>query len=96
MSLFEKKEQISRSELRRVLKKDIGSIPGTRRRFMRKERVAFEKEVFGKKYGPLISRDDYKRGLKELEKAKYRVKSSAERLEIERKVRFFKRLGGIS
>lgn len=94
MSLFEKKEQISRSELRKALRKDLGSIPGSGRRFTRKERVVFEKEVFGKKYGPFISRDDYKRALGKLEKDKYRVKTRAERVKTERKVKFLKKLGG--
>ena len=95
MGIFEKKEQISRSEFRQALRKDSGSIPGSRRRFLRKERVVFEKEVFGKEYGPLISRDDYKRALRKLERDKYRVKTRAERVKTERKVKFLKKLGGI-
>ncbi|MCD6550023.1 hypothetical protein J7K24_00570 [bacterium] len=101
MSLFEKKKEISREELREKLREAPSKVPTgsswitSSERFEEKERVGLEKEVFGKKYGSYISKEEYKKALRELEEKKIRAKTSQEKLEIERKIRYLKEFGGI-
>ena len=88
MSLFEKKPQISRSRLREILRKADG-----KGKLNRQKRVRLEQEVFGKKYGELISPRDYKRALNELKKARFRTtKSYRGKLELNRKIKFLEGL----
>jgi len=86
MSIFKGRESITRSEFRQILREDSGSIPGSRRRFGRRERLAFEKEVFDrKKYGPFISKSDFQDVLEQLEKGKLHSETRAERLKRKRR-----------
>ena len=101
MSLFDKRKEIPREELREKLREASPKVPTgsswitSSERFDEKERVGLEKEVFGKKYGSFISREEYKKALRELEQKKFRAKSSQEKLDIERKIRYLKKFGGI-
>ena len=88
MSIFEKKNYIDRRAFRQALEEDSGSIPGSGRRFTKKERVAFELEVFGKECGPLISKQDYQGALKGLAKQKEQAKTEAEKWAIQRKTSY--------
>jgi len=94
MSLFEEKKEIPRRELRERLRKAPGRVPGSSRFYVRREREALEKE-FGKKYGSYISEPEYKKRLWELRRERYKAKTSAEKLEIDRKIRYLRKLGGI-
>ncbi len=93
MGLFDKKTQISRSELRQDLRKATPHVPDSVRDYSQKERVAFE-QGFGKKYGTLISQQEFQKKLKELSKAKAQEKTGAGKLELDRQIRYFKRLAG--
>lgn len=95
MSLFKEKEQISRKDFRKALMEVSGTMPGDRRRFFRREGLAFERKVFSKTPGPLVSKGDYERALKEFEKEKYLLRRRNERVELKRKVDFLKELGGV-
>ena len=92
MSIFGQKGHISRNEFRQALRRDSGSIPHSRQSFTKKERVAFEKEVFGKKLGSLISKRDYQQAVGSLAKQKSQAKSEAEKWAIRRKVGYLKKL----
>ena len=94
MPLFEKRKQISRREFRERLRKAPSCIPGSRKTYTRRERAAFEKELFGKKYGSHVSRPEYKKRLRLLGKERYRAKTSAKKLKIDRKIRYLKKFGG--
>lgn len=96
MSLFEKKQQLTRSELRQALRKASPFIPGSGvRMFRRQKRVEMEKEVFGKRYGAHITREDYRKALGRLRVKKSQAKAGKEKLGIDRKIRFLRKLGGI-
>lgn len=95
MSLFEKKRELSRSEFREALRKASFTIPGGGGMFSTAERIKIEKEIFGKQYGGYISKEEYQRRLREMALEKARAKTGAKKLEIDRKIRFLKKLGGI-
>ena len=95
MGFFDKKKSISREEFRKSLRKAPSGIPGSSRKFYRREREGLEKDLFGKKYGSHISRGELKDRVQELRKEKYRAKTQAGRDEIDRKVRYFEKHGGI-
>ena len=96
MGLFDKRKSIPRRDLLSHLRKDRGSVPGTGgRRFGQKERMGLGKEVFGPKYGSDISRNDYRRAVRELSSRKAQTKDIKQRTEIERQVRYLKRMGGM-
>ena len=96
MSLFEKKQQLSRTQLREALRKASPSIPGSGRKFTRKERVGMEKELFPHKtYGGHISQQDCQRRIRALQKERAITKAYAEKAEIDRTIRFLKREAGI-
>lgn len=89
MALFEKKSEISRSELRETLRKADGQ-----GKLNAQQRVRLEQEVFKKEYGNFISSGDYRRGLRELRQKRFSAKSYREKLELDRKIRFLEGLGG--
>lgn len=92
MSLFDQKKYLRRRELKETLKKAPPRLPGVGGRFSTKERVEMEKEVFGKEYGEYISRGEYGRAVKKLEDARYRAKTSADKLKIDRRIKFLKKI----
>lgn len=106
MGLFDDKKEVSRKELKTALKKSPMAIPGTGgKRYTRKERASFEKELFSPKYGSRISKGDYKIALENLRKSRFesvldkdkgkmRKRTAAEKRSIESKRRFMKNIGG--
>lgn len=94
MGLFDKERPISRSEFRQGLRKATPHVPNSARNYSQKERVAFEKGFDTRKYGTLISQQEFQKKLKELSKAKAQEKTGAGKLELDRQIRYFKRLAG--
>ena len=94
MGLFDnKKRGITRRELREILRRAPSVVPGVGgRRYSEKERVALEKEIFGREYGEEISQRDFKDAIEKLRKNKYKLKTMAERLELEHKIKFLEHL----
>jgi len=96
VSLFGGKSSLSRGQLREGLRKASPYIPGSGgRMFGRKERVGLESKAFGKKLGSQIGRRDYSRAIKDLGKSKAKATTQPERTQIEREIRFLKKLGGM-
>ena len=95
MSLFEKKEYLTRSQFRERLRGASPKIPGSSKMFSRKERVKLEKDVFGKKYGQIIDKGEFKRKLRELRHEKFVAKTGAEKTQIDRKIRYLEKLSDI-
>jgi len=95
MSLFEKKAHLTRTQLRERLRKASPKIPDSSKVFSRKERVKLEKEVFGKKYGQIIDKGEFRRKLQELKHEKFIAKNSTEKTNIDRKIRYLEKLSGI-
>ena len=94
MGLYDKKRSLSREELKGTLRGHSGRIPGTGgKKYHRAQRGGMVKEVFGRKYGSQISKQDYRGALRELQSAKKVLKGRA-RKEIDQKIRYLKELGG--
>ncbi len=94
MAIFNKKSELSRSELRESLRRSSGKIPDSGRWFSREERAKLEKE-FESKYGSHISKSDALRELREQRKLKERAKTYDEKMAIDRKIRYLKNFFGI-
>lgn len=96
MPLFEKRDSFSRPELRKSLGRDSGIIPKTGgQRFSYDQREKMGREVFGSKYGSQISSHDYKSAVRDLKNTKVKVEDPKQRAEIDKKINYLKRLGGI-
>jgi len=94
MSLFDKKDQISRVDFRRYLRKASPRIPESGKRIPYSQRVRIEKEFFPQeKFGPYISKQDFKRKIAALKRQRYRVRPD-QKIEIDRKINYLKYLGG--
>lgn len=95
MGIFDKKKSISRRELKSTFRKDRGTIPRTGgRKYHQRERAKITKEVFGSKYGSEISKNDYRRAMQDLKSAGRKAKTPTEKLKINRKINYLRRLGG--
>ena len=94
-SFFGKKGYLTRLQLREKLRKDTGKIPGSAKWYTRRERESIEKESFGKDYGEYITPQEYHYRIKQLNKDKFKAKSAKEKLDIDRKIRYLKKLGGV-
>ncbi len=87
MSLFEKKPRLSRSELREKLRKADGE-----GRINQQDRIRLEREVFGTKYGQLISQRDFTIALRELRQARFRTKDYREKDKLDKQIKLLERL----
>ena len=87
MSLFDKKPEVSRRELRDTLRKSDG-----KGKFKRDQRVKLESQAFPKKYGPMISSQDYKRALNDLRRQRFQTKDYTEKLKIDREIKLLEGL----
>jgi len=95
MGIYDKKRSISRRELESTFKKDRGTIPGTGgRKYHHRERAGMTKDIFGAKYGSEISKNEYRRAVRDLKSAKREAKTPTEKIRISRKIDYLRRLGG--
>lgn len=94
MGIFDNKKSISRSKFREVLRRTPMRSTSSARGYTHRERVNLEREVFGPKYGGQISKRDYRTALGKMHGDRFKAKNSVERREIERKIRYLKRIGG--
>ncbi len=95
MSFFGKQKYIDRREFRKKLEDASPKIPGSGKEFNREERINLEKEIFGKKYGEFITKEEFKRKLLEMRYKKFRAKSFAEKKKLDRRIRYLEKLSGI-
>lgn len=94
MGLFDKKDSVSRQEMRSALRRSSIIKPGTGGgKYTEKERMTIEKELFPSEYGGQISKKDYNDALSSIERGKA-GKSFGERREIQRKIDALKKFGG--
>lgn len=95
MGIYDKRRSISRRDLKSTFRKDVGAIPGTGgRKYHQRERTKITNEVFGSKYGSEISKDEYRRAIRDLKSAGKGAKTITEKTRIRRKIDYLKRLGG--
>lgn len=96
MTLFEKKQQISRKEFRETLRKKNPVVPGTYRKlFSFEDKKGMEEKLFGKRINAQASKEKYKRLIREIGRDKYKVSDVSKRRIIDKKIRLLKKLGGI-
>jgi len=95
MGIYEKRRSIPRRELKSTFKRHRGTIPGTGgKKYHQRERDKMTREVFGPKYGSQISKDEYRRAVRDLESTKRGAKTPSEKLKISQKVRYLREMGG--
>ena len=93
MGLFNKRDSVSRAELRTALRKSSITKPGTGgKKYTEKERMALEKKLFPREYGGEISKEEYGGALEDMRRGKM-GKSFGERREIQRKIDALKKFG---
>lgn len=95
MSIFGKEKYIDRREFRKKLEKASPKIPGSGKGFSREERIDLEKQVFGKKYGELISKGEFKKKLLEMRHKRFRSGSFTEKKKLDRRIRYLEKISGI-
>ncbi len=93
MGIFKNKKELSRTALRKAFRKASPYIPGAGgKTYSQKERTELEKKLFGSKYGSYLTKAEYKKKIQELKGQKYRAKTSAEKLKIDRQTRYLESL----
>lgn len=96
MGLFDKKQEISRDEMKQAMRKASPYLSGTSSKiYSDKERIGLGKELFGNEYGSRISKQDYQKMLNKLEVEKMKVKTSGEKFKMDRQIRYLKNIGGL-
>ena len=96
MGLFDKKRALSRPQLKKAFRESSGVIPRTGgKKFTRKEREKMTRDVFGRKYGSQISKRDFQTSVRELEKERGKTTDRKQQRELNKKIRYLRRLGGI-
>jgi len=94
MGLFKKEKSISRPDLRSALRKDSGIIKGGEGKFNYGDREKIVKEVFGPKYGKEISKDDFKKAIRVLERKRSATSGIKESEKIDDKIKYLKQIAG--
>ncbi len=92
-SFFGNKKEISRREFRERLRGASSRIPGTTRKYYKKERAGLEKG-FGKEYGSYISKREFKRHLWKLKRERFKERNPAKKAKIKDEIRYFEEHGG--
>jgi len=96
MGIFDKKQSVSRKELKDTFRRDSGIIPRTGgKKYYEAERKGMVDKAFSKKYGSQISRGDFRGAIRDLGTAKRQAKTFHEKREIEKRIGYLKRTGGI-
>lgn len=86
MGLFDKKQHITRPQLRDILRKTPSQNFNTR------ERERMEQEIFGKKYGSFLDKSEFNRKICELRTKRYNAKTFAEKSKIDKKIKLVKEI----
>lgn len=93
-SIFGGKSALGMGEARWKIRKSSPSIPGTSgEMYSEEERAEIAKEL-SKKYGNYLERDERYRIYGSLNKEKTQAKTNAERIKVDRKIRYLKGLLG--
>lgn len=93
MGIFDKRSSISRSEFKRYLRKEAPRTrPGTGQRMSHQRRIGLEK-AFGKEFGQYITKPEFQKRVRQLERAKQSVKKPSELIDLRRKIKYLKEIG---
>lgn len=91
------KEEILREKLREILEKDSGYVPGMPGKSLRKsERISLLNTFFPvKKFPKKIKKWQIQKTIKSLQSRKFKIKDKEKREDLERKVRYLKKITGL-
>lgn len=93
---FKEKEVLTRRELREKLREAPSVVPGTGKRYTRRERVRMEQDFFDRrKYGSHVSRQEFERVVRKLQGQRFRAKTEEARRKLGRAIRYLKEVGGV-
>lgn len=93
MGIFDKRSSISRSGFKRYLRKEAPRTrPSTGQRMSHQKRMGMEK-VFGKEFGQHITKPEFKKRIRQLERTKRSVKKPSELIDLQRKIKYLKEIG---
>jgi len=91
MTLFDKKSEIPRSQLKNILgKSDVKA--GSGRQLSAKQKILMEKKDFPKKFGESISKAEYKMTVNKLKAEKRNQEDFSQKLKIGKKIKFLEEL----
>ena len=95
MGLFDKRQSVSREEIKSTFKKSSGIIPKTGgEKYYQEQRDKLAKEALKPGYGSEISKDDFRKTIRGLEALKKTAKTGQEKIELGKKINYFKEIGG--
>ena len=93
MGIFDKRSSISRSGFKRYLRKEAPRTrPGSRQKVSHQRRMGMEK-AFGEEFGQHITKPEFQKRVRQLEKAKRSVKKPSELIDLQRKIKYLKEIG---
>jgi len=96
MAIFDKKQSFSRREIKETFRRDSGIIPKTGgKKFYEGQRLSMADKSFHRKYGSEISKQDFRDAVRDVAMAKNQARTFKERREIEKRVNYLKKIGGI-
>jgi hypothetical protein len=96
MSIFDEKRTFSRKEIKNIAIRDSGAIPKTgEAKFYRRDRERIAEQSFAPKYGSEISKNDYRGAIKDLSRSKLQLDSRTEKRNVDKKINYLKKIGGI-
>ena len=91
---FSNKEYISEEEFRRKMRNFFPKDYELRSHFDSEKRKEISKDLFGKGYGSYLTKSEYRKRIRELERKKTYSKSVDEKIEIRRKIKLLKEFFG--
>lgn len=93
--IFRNRDEITRPDLRNILRDDRGIIPGTLgQKYSRGERLRLESYTFSQsKFGEKIKKTDFEKVIRNLRGMRCRARTGGEATEIDKKIRYLRRLG---
>jgi hypothetical protein len=95
MGLFDEKKELRPDQINNAFKRDAGKI-SPYRRYSKDDRKEIAAEITDPKYGGTISREDYKRHIRDLERERSKVYSKESlRKPLDEKIKYLKEKGGL-
>lgn len=96
MGIYNKRRSVPIKELKAIIRKDNGIIPGGKgSRFGSADREKIVRDVFGFKYGDDISKYDYHTAVSRLQQERAKTKDMGQKQGIDKKISYLKKLGGV-
>lgn len=91
MALFDKKSDITRSQLKNILEKSDVKI-GAGKQLSKMQKTLMEKRDFPKKFGESISKSEYTRAINKLKTEKANERDFGLKIKLDKKIKFLKEI----